>query len=101
MEITILIGSVLVAFVVGGAIGRAQVRQEFVTMLKDSEVKITLARHGSQIYAHDEVTGSFLVQGSSMEEITSKLGKLDPTKTYIAKASVIKELTDADVIRVS
>jgi len=101
MEIIVSFILIAVAFVSGGAIGRMQVRQEFIDTLKAAEVKITLAKHGSQIYAHDEVTGSFLVQGTTLEEVISKLAKLDPTKTYIAKASVIKELTDADIIRVS
>lgn len=97
MEIIIVIP----VFFFGYFWGKAKVRQEFIQMLKDSEVKIEITKNGSVLYVHEADTGSFILQGNSMEDVIEKLKKHDSTKTFIARASVIKELTESDSIKVS
>ena len=99
MEI-ILVVAIICAFVFGRVVGKAEMRLHLTNILRAAEVKITLSKHQGTIYAHDELTGAFLTQGSTMEELSEKLTKLDDSKTFIAKGSEIKTILESDDIRV-
>ena len=100
MEIIIFVVA-FVAFSVGNLFGQAKIHKDFANMLKAAEVKITLSKYQGMIYAHDELTGSFLTQASSMDELSKKLQALDGTKTFIAKASELQAIKDNDSVKVS
>lgn len=91
------------SFVVGSIIGwfaheymlkRAfRVIQRHVTeRIQSSYIPITITQKDGVFYIHNQMTGEFLGQGSSRQEVTGVLNQRFPDKIFVADSKQIDEL---------
>lgn len=55
-------------------------------------IPVGIEHHGDQFYVYNAINGHFLAQGKTHNEIASILNKQYPDTTFIADASVLREI---------